>query len=381
MYGKYSLALAIHTGRINNSDIEWRTNPHPTVCPCFASSFIPNPDPSTRIPTCKGTPSHPNPVGLQDTHFRALWINIAQKWHDTPPRDRPTPTFSRFYCLCGLSFPDPTQRNTHCAIACDGRTHGAFFDELDSASGSWILIDRTNLKVLATGSARLKIPSLIRPHSSWAEYMIVLIAHSHILSATDPSSPHHLPRDSSLLTVSDSSATITTIANCVDTPPTPVSESRAPMGTISATMRALRRSTHARSLHLSSTQDNNEHNESIYSALLSHIFKRINKIMDYGAKFSRESPQSPPDFGANSDARASPPPPGFGYAITWSYNGLQAGDSPLTYLETALEAQQLNHLTHGETIGTVARLIAAGFISPAASPLTMNFPLALKMPP
>ena len=368
-FRQYTLALAIHVGRLNSKDLEWRTNGDPTVCSCLTSAHQPTEEsPPDRILTCSGTPSQPNQVGMHDTHNRNIWKLVTQKWHNAIIR--PTPTFTRFYCLCGLHYPDPTSRNRHCDLAAiDGRTHGPFFDDLDSASGSWTLIDRMKLKVMATGSFRLKIPSIVKPSSSWAEGLSVLIVHSKVVCANSDS-PCYIPSGSSILTVSDSQATIDNIKSKVLSIPKLSEESRAPMASISATMRALHISPQAQKFIWTYLQDNNEHNLTILSDEFYDLFKKINKIVDSGAGNARIfRPDGPFDYGAAADARASPPANGFGHAIFWTRAGLNTGDSPLAAIETALISSHLHHLSHGEALGTVARHILAGRIDPAASPI------------
>ena len=127
-FSRHALALAIHVGRLNSKDLEWRTNGDPSVCPCLTSAHQSTDEPPPdRILTCSGTPSHPNQVGMHDTHSRNIWKLVTQKWHGTVIQ--PAPTFTRFYCICGLHYPDPISRNRHCDQAAkDGRMHGPFFD-------------------------------------------------------------------------------------------------------------------------------------------------------------------------------------------------------------------------------------------------------------
>jgi len=138
-------------------------------------------------------------------------------------------------------------------------------------------------------------------------------------------------------------------------------------------MRALHTSPHALNLVWTYLQDNNEHNLLISSDEFLDLFKKINKIVDSGADNARKyRPDGPFDYGAATDARALPPANGFGHAIFWSRAGLNTGDSPLAAVETALISSHLHHLSHGGTIGTVARHILAGRIDPAASPVTLK---------
>ena len=234
-----SVAYAVHEGRQRTRAQWWQTVPLPLCCPCFIASSEPdNPHPP-RVSIC----SHlSNKQGLHGTHDPRLWVECVRE-HAAQmlnPDTAPPESFLQRFCLCGEPFPTPQLRDAHALLApLDGRVHGEFFDELKTAGGSGVIIDRKALRVTHATVLRLVTPSLAKLHSTWAEGITALLVRSFATPGLAPQGATLLPPGRSMLCTTDNDAVVQTIASDAVCTPTLSSEMKSATGSLAATLRTL----------------------------------------------------------------------------------------------------------------------------------------------
>ena len=139
----YTLARSIHEGKLDSHATTWGSDPNArAVCPCALTRLLAD-DTSTRTAICSD-PS--NPVGLHGTHDRAAWTAQLRLEADNP--STATPTYEKYYCLCGSHYTSPEERNAHSQAARNNDTHGPFFDELATSGGANIAVNISTLQVV-----------------------------------------------------------------------------------------------------------------------------------------------------------------------------------------------------------------------------------------
>jgi hypothetical protein len=180
-----------------------------------------------------------------------------------------------------------------------------------------------------------------------------------------------LPPNTSTLTVTDKHAAKDVIKNLVETQPTLAHEHRCNLGHITAAERNLMGIAKERNQTHHIEWNSAEHDLAANSPGHQNLLYAISRAVDGGARDAAQSLPGPTtEFGSDLCARAEQPPPGYGPAIRWTFNGLNAEDTAKTTQATQA-ASQLNHLSEGGSSGTTARLIKSKAIDATITETTL----------
>ncbi len=153
--------LAISTGRKWNGRTFWNSDTLgdcALVCPCLMKKIRGE---AIQTHQCKTS-------NVYDTiRDRRAWTSVIMQEKTTPTQ---TYTYERKFCMCGRSFDTGEARNSHIKMMRDDKLpHDIFFDELPRQGGCYIIVDTTDLKVIAVECIRFPISHTETVHSTEAE--------------------------------------------------------------------------------------------------------------------------------------------------------------------------------------------------------------------
>jgi len=282
---------SISRGRKWNGRAFWNTdrlNECSLTCPCMMPLARGDREPAE---VCRSTRRYEM---LRD---RKIWTSLILQGKTEGTHRK---TYGKKYCMCGRSFNNEAERDHHISIACDDKLpHDVFFDELPRQGGCYILIDTTELTVIAVECIRFPITHSEIAHSTEAESLTWIEMQGECVLHNAENGERIIRRDSEVLMVTDSMSTVALAEeaqNQTHVNPRISQDQKKNMGSTTQTMRSIKIKA-ANEFNVRSTTKHHphEHGMAYNDDRFCEILTKLNRTADKGATTGAQWNPPPPE--------------------------------------------------------------------------------------